>query len=322
MKHLRLFSAVILAATCLGPTTSCSQINTSGQQSVLNVFEATTPCDDVPGTMLKITTNDKCEMIKWKLTLYQDPNTYAPSVYTLVCRYGLPKQGTRDFLEGFKTIEMKGNWIIDKNTLQKPGVVYKLTAENTPINLSFLKLDTNMLHLLDSNNRLMNGNQAWSYTLNRTNPITPTSVKPSTLLYRLKPGSSDTTTVEEYGGRMPCNNYFLDLHKISASGCNLIKCQLILYRDPQTHQSTTFQLNTIYVGKGDTRYTTTGSWLEKRGIKNDPEALVYLLQPDKNKPQLTLSFLKADNVLFFMDSSENLMVGDIYSSYTLNKIAK
>jgi hypothetical protein len=59
-----------------------------------------------------------------------------------------------------------------------------------------------------------------------------------------------------------------------------------------------------------------------QGTKTDAGAIVYQLEPDSGKPQ-SLSFLKADdNILFFMDKERNLLVGNDYSSYTLNRTTK
>ena len=81
-------------------------------------------------------------------------------------------------MEGTGTIELKGKWTIGKGTNESAeAVVYKLNAGNSPISLSFLKPDQNLLHLLDLDKRLMIGNGAWSYTLNRINPIIASSAK-------------------------------------------------------------------------------------------------------------------------------------------------
>jgi len=46
------------------------------------------------------------------------------------------------------------------------------------------------------------------------------------------------------------------------------------------------------------------------------------LEPDSGKPH-SLVLLKADNnILFFLDENMNHMVGDIYTSYTLNRSKK
>jgi len=324
MKQVRLFFASTSLAVCLEITNSCSQTIKSENSSVLGVFKASTPCDDMAKTMLEIPSITKCELMKWNLTLYQDPKTFTPSDYKLICEYGLPKQGTKDFMEGAKTIELKGKWTIGKGTNETAGaVVYKLNADSSSISLSFLKPDQNLIHLLDQDKRLMIGNGAWSYTLNRVNPLAPSSVKFTRQTSSSPRIITDSATVGIFQGRTPCNRVLLGLNGISADGCQIIKCRLTLYQDPKTHLPTTFQLHTVYVGKGDTRYTNTGKWIVTQGTKNDPGAIVYQLEPEPGKLQGHMAFVKADdNILFFLDKDRNFMVGNGYSSYTLNRIKK
>src|SRR5256714_11603581 len=112
MKQVKLLATGLLAA-CFVTTNSCSQ-TPSNNSTVLGVFVASTPCNDISKAILKIPPGTKCEEMKWKLTLYQDPKTFAPSTYKLVYVYGMPKQGTRDLMEGAKTIELNGKWGIGK----------------------------------------------------------------------------------------------------------------------------------------------------------------------------------------------------------------
>jgi len=322
MKQVRLFFATTLLAVCFVITNSCSQTAVPGSSSVHGVFEASTPCDEVSKEMLGISRGTKYELMKWNLTLYQDPKTFAPSDYKLICVYGLPKQGTRDFMEGSQTIELKGKWTIGKGTSENAeAIVYKLNAGNSKISLAFLKPDQNLLHLLDRDKRLMIGTGAWSYTLNRINPVTPSSSSKFTPTKVLSHIATDSIIVGVFGGRTPCNTVLRELNGISAPGCQIIKCQLTLYQDAKTHTPTTFLLQTIYVAKGDTRYSTTGKWTMTQGTKTDPGAIVYQL--DSEEPQISLALLKADdNILFFLDKERNFLVGNNYSSYTLNRVKK
>jgi hypothetical protein len=106
--------------------------------------------------------------MKWHLTLYQDGSKKTPDTYKLDCFFGLPKQGTNGFIGGGKKTEMEGKWTIDKGTPSDPhAIVYRLHDSKTNTTISFLKLNDNLLHLLDSDQRLMIGTAAWSYTLNR-----------------------------------------------------------------------------------------------------------------------------------------------------------
>ena len=322
MKQVKLFLTVALPV-CFAITNSCSQTTAPGNLSVHGVFTASTPCDDVSKALLKIPAGTNCELMKWNLTLYQDSKSLAPSTYKLICKYGLPKQGTRDFMEGAETIELKGKLTINKGINENTqAVVYTLNAENSPVSLSFLQPDQNLLHLLDANKRLMIGNGAWSYTLNRIDPVPLSSAKFSMQTTSAPPITTDSLIVGVFDGRTPCNPALRELNGISATGCQIIKCRLTLYQDIKTHEPKTFQLQTIYVGKGDTRYTSTGKWKMSKGTKTDPEAIVYQLDPDSGKPQ-TLEFIKADdNILFLLDKDRNFLVGNDYSSYTLNRDMK
>ena len=63
---------------------------------------------------------------------------------------------------------MEGKWTIIKGMASASNaIVYQLKDNKTSKTISFLKLNDNLLHLLDSDQRLMIGNAAWSYTLNR-----------------------------------------------------------------------------------------------------------------------------------------------------------
>jgi hypothetical protein len=101
MKQVKLFLAAALPV-CFVMTNSCSQTTVPDSSPVHGIFTASTPCDDVSKALLKIPPGTKCELMKWNLTLYQDPKTSAPLAYKLICKYGLPKQGTRDFMEALK----------------------------------------------------------------------------------------------------------------------------------------------------------------------------------------------------------------------------
>lgn len=320
MVSINFFFVAAFSVVCLR---SCSQ-GTSPGYSVSGVFTATTPCNDETKKLLHIPLDTKYEMMRWNLELYRDSITFAPATYKLVVKYGIDKQGSRDFMPGAETIELKGKWTMGKKF---PGnataIVYTLTADNSPIALSFLRLDTNLLHLLDANHHLVAGGGAWSYTLNRVDQVPAAPSIPITI------GTTQTTTLPQlrddslivgvFNGRTPCNNDLLALNGVSANGCQIIKCRLTLYQDIKTQTPSTFQLYTVYVGKGDNKYSSTGKWMMSKGTPSDPNAIVYQLQPDSGKPQ-SLSFLKADdNILFMLDANRNLLVGDEYVSFTLNR---
>ena len=165
MQQLKfIFSASLLFFIA---TVSCSQ-NGSERDSSIGVFVASTPCSQGSRPLPGIPASADCELMKWNLTLFQDKSTKTPTVFKLHCVYGLPKQGTTGFIGGGKKVDLEGKWTIVKGTAANTNaIIYRLNPDNTTENISFLKLNDDLLHLLDSKQRLMIGSAAWSYTLNR-----------------------------------------------------------------------------------------------------------------------------------------------------------
>jgi hypothetical protein len=132
------------------------------------VFVASTPCS--PGTkpLPGIPMEAGCELIKWELRLSGGTGKRNMGTYTLHCTYGMPKQGTRGFINGGSRIHREGVWTMRKGVPTNPAaIIYVLDPEKPPAAISFLRLNENLLHLLDSHNQLMIGTGAWSYTLNQ-----------------------------------------------------------------------------------------------------------------------------------------------------------
>ena len=125
------------------------------------VFVASTPCTAGTRPVPGIPKDIGCELIKWKLQLFKD-------TYILDCDYGMPKQGTRGFINGGKHLHKEGKWTTEKGSGTDPAaVIYRLDPDKPAASISFLRLNDNLLHLLDSHCQLMIGTGAWSYTLNR-----------------------------------------------------------------------------------------------------------------------------------------------------------
>lgn len=119
-----------------------------------------------------------------------------------------------------------------------------------------------------------------------------------------------------FEGRTPCQELARQLNVPTVLECIKIKWRLILYRDPVTHAPTTYSLSGFVYRNPD----QTGKWSIITGHKTNPKAVVYQLQAKDGRG--FLSFLKGDdNILFFLDSEGNPMVGSIYFSYTLNRAA-
>lgn len=149
-----LFGLIFMSAYACAQTTS--------------VFVASTPCSlgtrpvpDIPPGQ------SGCDLIKWRLKLSGDGKS-SPGTYILDCDYGIPKQGTRGFINGGTHLHREGKWAIAKGMASNPAaIIYRLDPDKPSQSISFVQLNENLLHLLDSHQQLMNGTGAWSYTLSK-----------------------------------------------------------------------------------------------------------------------------------------------------------
>lgn len=116
----------------------------TGEQAT---FDGRTPCLDFADYKV----GGDCLKLKWRLTLFRDSKTNQPTTYTL--------ESTR-----YRRNKIEGKWTIIKNS---GAIIYRLDADNDRDALSFLVGDENVLFFLDKENRLLTGNDDFSFTLNR-----------------------------------------------------------------------------------------------------------------------------------------------------------
>jgi hypothetical protein len=120
-----------------------------------------------------------------------------------------------------------------------------------------------------------------------------------------------------FEGRSPCQEIVRLLNTPDRDACIKIKWQLILYQDPVTRAPTRYALG----GFAWRNPPKTGKWAIVKGTKEDPNAVVFQLDPEDAGG--FLSFQKVDeNILFFLDKERNLLVGNSQFSYTLNRFEK
>ncbi|MBD0377481.1 MAG: hypothetical protein ICV51_17865 [Flavisolibacter sp.] len=192
-------------------------------------------------------------------------------------------------------------------------VIYQLKNGKTPAFISLVKLNDNLFHLLTPDGKLMIRNGGWSYTLNRKEPFTNISAdlpffSAFTSLY------SDTARQVIFEGRTPCLDFARQYNLKVSEDCIKLKWKLVLYKDPITFAPTTY---TLYytLSRSD---TIKGKWAITKGVPSNPHVFIYQLNPDKRNE--AISFLAGDeNVLFFLDKNNLLLIGDSNFSYTLNK---
>lgn len=118
------------------------------------IFEGRTPCLDFAKEN-NLTVSPGCFKLKWKLTLYREPETLEPSFYTL------RRTNSRE-------TDITGKWSVHRGTSSNPdAVVYQLDPDKPEQSLSIVLGDENVAFFLHKNNQLFTGNQDFSFTLNR-----------------------------------------------------------------------------------------------------------------------------------------------------------
>jgi len=277
---------------------------------VVSEFVGSTPCDAEPRGFLGIGAADACERITWQLALSADAQ---PSTFRLRVVYGMQARNEPGFEGGGATRELNGTWTTLKGTASDPAaIVYRLTADKPERSMQFGKIGDDLLHLLNQRRELMVGNGGWSYTLNRKGGVarrnSAAGFEPASGHH---PGAAGV-----FDGRSPCQDLARQLAIRAGSDCMKLKWRLILYQDAATGAPAQY----ILEGSPYRDAPRKGKWVFAR-IKNDPKALVYQL--DLGEPGGVLSLLKADdNILLFLNKDGGFLLGDIYFSYTLNRITE
>lgn len=323
MKLLKLLLPVVLlslpaCASLNAPAVTPSPIP-SGPE-IHAVFQGNTPCSAQARALPQIPSDPDCEQMIWSLILYQDSETGTPTTYQLNAAYGMSKPNTNDLLDGGTSIVMDGKWTITTGTKSDPeATVYQLNPDDPPNVVSFLRVDENLLHVLDSEKELLIGNGAWSYTLNRMdnqNPAQsadlPASFPNPPTRPPLPSMPADSAIFGVFDGRSPCHELVVELLKTPPSpDCLKIKMRLTLYQDAATGAPGTY----LIIG---TSTYHEGKWTLLNGMDGDPNAVIYQLHLDDGHAPVSLLGVD-ENHLFLLDRDLHLLVGNELFSYTLSR---
>lgn len=131
-----------------------------------------------------------------------------------------------------------------------------------------------------------------------------------------------------FEGNTPCDPVSRPLPQIPEdSDCEQMIWKIVLYRDPDSGNPTTYELDTAYgvpkqgtpdLEGGGKKITMAGKWDILKGTAADPQAVVYRLNPDD--PPAAVSFLKIhDDILHLLNPDGALKTGNASWSYTLNR---
>lgn len=311
MKAIVLLSFAILPLLAITPCTPSPESNTT-----LGVFVGTSLCSDSARPLLGIPAGAQCDRTKWDLTLYVDARNQSPTTYRLSSEYGYHVDNRTLVMKGSNVSE--GKWSIAKGVNGDPdAIVYQLNPGDREKTISFQKIDSNIIHLLERNRTLSIGNSGQSFTLSATNPQrAANSPDPNVLVKAQMPvaKTSEGSLVGVFSGRTPCREAATQLNYPVGGDCVKLKWEVTLYQDSKTQTPTTFRLR----GTLFRDYDREGKWTILRGRQTDRDALVFKLDFDNAKGSLLL-FKADDNILFFLENDGSLMVGNRDFSYTLNR---
>ena len=275
----------------------------AAEPKLAGVFVGSTPGDELVAKLVQLPGGTE-PPLQWELHLFRDAATQAPLNYHLRCRFAAtPGQ-----------FEQRGAWKMTKGTKSDAGAnVYELDGA-----LALTVVSENLLHLLSPDRSLMIGNGGWSYTLNRTNAAEPPQPAPPanapSVSYRIDPVATGPGVFGVFEGRTPCLGIARELHVPLDEHRMKAKWRVTLLQDPDTKAPTTYKLE----GSLFRQSKREGTWSILRGTAKNPAATVYRLAPANGQEALLL-LQGDDNILFFLDQTQNLLIGHSEFSYTLNR---
>ena len=309
MKRIGTALSILFAAVVILICTSFDGMCNNEETIPPDIFEGTSPCATSAKSFLGIPPSKKCDFIKWQVIFNYDQQTKNPSHYKLSREYAYHIDNRTSQPMGIVSIE--GRWEITKGTKSLPqAIVYRLYSGKESI--SFIKVDENLIHLLEADQTFSTAATVQTFTLSRKGNRRASAgafIKVSTPV-----SAKEKLSEIRYVGRTPCKEIASEINIQPAQDCFKLKWSLTLKFDPKTHEPSVYELaRTLH------RHSLIkGKWRIIRGSPSDPDAIIYQLDPDKPKESILL--LRADgNVLFFLDKKRNPLVGNAEFSYTLNR---
>lgn len=283
MQFLKYFLFVLLAGASLVPNID---------PDALAIFVGSTPCDTDMRKAFAVPEKENCEFIKWRLQL-DDGNKR----FQMAVTFGESQPNTNGFKGGGTRREITG-------TFQSDESFYRLQSPELQQDLFLVVLNDNLFHLADENGQLLVGNGGFSYLLNRTPKVIPsTNIEPMPGLMGMTAGVFDGCT--------PCDELAPVFRIAYTPECIKMKWRLKLFNT--TSETGTFDLLTINYRDQN---ALKGTW---RMTLFNPQAPVLALElPTLHQ---TVYLLKAsDDVLLFLNDQKQIRVGNHDFSYALNRM--
>ncbi len=258
------------------------------------IYRATTPCDAITRPVPAMAPGAQCEMATWTLNLRGDGR------YALDAAYGMSEPNTLGMRHGGTSVSLAGTWSSEQDLIT-------LATGNPGVAVRLLQVGSDLLHLVGADGRLLVGNAAWSYTLNRAGEAgRHAAVVASTYD---EPGGIRGGVFE---GRTPCTAEVKAFTADLVPGCSRLKWRLTL-RQSAGGQPAGYVSGVV--GRPD---ATKGEWRIRRDLAGFPGAVVYEIRPSGSRQWLALLLVGGKN-LFMLGPDRQLLVGDENWSYTLSR---
>lgn len=291
LRHSFILIALLLVISC-----------TAGVRTGETTLVGSTPGDAPIKAMLGIPAATMVDFIRWELRLLDNER------FQLKIVYGESQPNTLGFKGGGAKGHYEGHYQVSPHS-QFPQVL-QLNGDGLLPGITLAKLNENIFHIVGPNQRLIQGNGGWSYTLQRREPIAPNTI-PLSSSVQDDPGLRWT-----FEGRTPCREIAKEHPEMKVSGsCFKLKWLLVLHRDSVSGQPTTYQLRKVVDNQPR---EVTGRWIIQKGSTANPQAVWYILQSAQAGQSITLLAVD-EHILLFLNAQGEPFIGNQDFSYTLNK---
>ena len=276
----------------------------------------TTPCGpEMRAFIGGIGPEAPCHAVTWKLSLDAPQNGRGAGRLSAV--YSVPPASNPNAMVDGPRVTLNGTWTSD-NSAGGRRTTYRLTTGTPHRVLSYANVADGLVHVLDTGGRLMIGTAGWSYTLNDpTRAERPGNPSLATdMSYTISPVSTGSSVFAVFEGRTPCAGISRAIGIPENPACLKVKWRLTLYQNPQSSAPATYKIESTL----HRQQPGEGSWRIVRGLASDPNAVVYQL--DATRTEGAIHLLRADdNILYFLNSQKQPLIGTVDFSYTLNRRA-
>jgi hypothetical protein len=106
--------------------------------------------------------------------------------------------------------------------------------------------------------------------------------------------------------------------KTPCADCERVKVRLTLFEDIRTRTPTEYVLERIYVGNGDDRTVSEGTWRTTTGAPTDAEAIVVDLRSTA-PPEFRRFQRVGDDILLILGQDDQPRVGNAEHSFALSR---